>query len=261
MRQIQRLLEVVRALRDPVRGCPWDRAQTLQSLGRYTIEEAYEVVDAISYGTPQEHQGELGDLLFQIVFQSHIAEEEGQFSFEAVAASIADKLERRHPHVFGDTQITEGELATQWERHKDAERKEAKRGGSALDGVARAQPALSRAIALQKRAARCGFDWTERAGVLDKLEEEVGELRAALVQGEEPAVRAEFGDFLFSVVNLARHLGLDAEGALRQASDKFERRFRAVEQALASRGRDMSQAGPAELDVEWEAVKRAEVAS
>jgi MazG family protein len=258
MQQIERLLEVMRALRDPEHGCPWDRAQTFESLCRYTIEEAYEVVDAVVHGGTQDHQDELGDLLFQIVFQSRIAEERGLFDFEAVAQSIADKLERRHPHVFRNAELAADGLAAQWERHKEEDRKTLKGAVSILDGVARAQPALSRAISLQKRAARCGFDWADRQGVLDKLDEEFAELRAALHEGKDQAVREEFGDLLFSVVNLARHLGLDAEGALRDANDKFERRFRGMETALTSRGSGVRQASVAELDAEWEAVKRAE---
>jgi ATP diphosphatase len=222
--QIDRLLRIMATLRDPVSGCEWDRAQRFETIVPHTIEEAYEVADAIARGDVDEIRGELGDLLFQVIFQARIAEEDGHFAFDDVARSISDKLEARHPHIFGD-EAPPGETRDQrWEALKAAERAE-QGATSAMDGVARAMPALLRAEKLQKRAAREGFDWPDPAGPADKVAEEVRELM------EAPADKRmeEAGDLLFAAVNLVRAYGLSAEEALRSANDKFERRFRRME--------------------------------
>lgn len=221
MSAIERLVAIMATLRDPVRGCDWDRAQTFATIAPYTIEEAYEVADAIERGEPDDIKDELGDLLLQVVFHSRIAEEAGLFTLADVTDAVADKLERRHPHIFGDGQVEPGF----WERIKAEERACKAQDASALAGVALGLPALTRAEKLQKRAARVGFDWPDATGPRAKIDEELAEVEGAT--GD--AVMEEVGDLLFSVVNWARHLGLDAEAALRAANAKFERRFRAME--------------------------------
>jgi len=240
---MEQLLEIMRRLRDPQTGCPWDREQTFETIVPHTLEEAYEVADAIERGDLDELGEELGDLLFQVVFYAQLAAERGAFDFADVAAGIGEKLIRRHPHVFGEEAIDSSAAQTEaWERHKEGERRvKAERQGcepSVLDGVILALPALTRAAKLQRRAARVGFDWSEVGGVLDKLDEELAELRAEVADpGASDERRAEeLGDVLFTCVNLARHLGIDPEGALREANAKFERRFRLMEQALRPRG-------------------------
>ena len=218
---IERLVAIMATLRDPVRGCDWDRAQTFATIAPYTIEEAYEVADAIERGEPGDIKDELGDLLLQVVFQSRIAEEIGLFTLADVADAISDKLERRHPHIFGDGQVEPGF----WERIK-AEERAGKMDASTLAGVALGLPALTRAEKLQKRAARLGFDWPDARGARDKVAEELAEVEAARSDVERDE---ELGDLLFAVVNWARHLGVDAEAALRSANAKFERRFGAME--------------------------------
>ena len=222
---IDRLVEIMARLRAPD-GCEWNRAQTFATIAPYTIEEAYEVADAIESGDAAELKDELGDLLLQVVFHSRIAEEAGLFTLGDVATAIADKMERRHPHIFGDAADGGHHL---WEEVKAAERS-AKGASSALDGVAIGLPALLRAEKLQKRAARVGFDWPDAAGPRAKIDEELAEVSAATGDAERVE---EIGDLLFSVVNWARHLGVDPEAALRHANAKFERRFRAMEQADA----------------------------
>ena len=275
---LDRLLAVMARLRDPEHGCPWDLAQTFASIAPYTIEEAYEVADAIRRGDPAELRDELGDLLLQVVYHARLGQEVGQFDFDSIAHGIADKMIRRHPHVFE----TQDSLGTQdgapaaegdgrdWERHKAAERaRKASAQGqapSALDGVARALPALSRAEKLQRRAAREGFDWPDATGALAKVDEELAELRAELdhagLDREDPAaLNAELGDLLFAVANTARKLGLDPESALREANDKFERRYRGVEARLAAAGRRAGACDLAALEAEWQAVKAEEPAS
>ena len=217
---MERLVSIMARLRGPD-GCDWDRAQTWATIAPYTIEEAYEVADAIARGDAADLQGELGDLLLQVVFHARIAEEAGLFAFDDIAAAIGDKMERRHPHIFGDTE------ALDWEGAKAAERS-AKGAGGALAGVALGLPALLRAEKLQKRAARVGFDWPDPAGPRVKIDEELAEVEAA---GSLAELEEEVGDLLFSVVNWARHLGVDAEAALRAANAKFERRFGAMEAA------------------------------
>jgi nucleoside triphosphate diphosphatase len=283
---IERLLTVMARLRDPAKGCPWDREQSFATIVPYTIEEAYEVADAIASGNLAALKDELGDLLFQVVFYAQMAREDGHFDFADIAQGIADKMERRHPHVFGDAHIeTAAAQTVAWEATKARERAAAEQASgkppSILDGVARALPALTRAEKLTKRAARHGFDWPEAAQVLDKIEEEIGELRAELVplgsnsDGRQPraatqpmAVAAtmpskerladELGDLFFACANLARKLDLDPETTLRAANDKFTRRFHRVEALLAERGKTPGDSTLAEMDALWDQVKMEE---
>ena len=233
-RPIDRILRIMTALRTPETGCPWDLQQDFKSIAPYTLEEAYEVVDAIERGDMDDLKDELGDLLLQVVFHARMAEETGQFSFDDVATAISDKMERRHPHVFGDNDADTPEAVNQnWEDIKEAE-KVAKGKPNAetslLDDVPLSLPAMSRAVKLQKRAARIGFDWNEAEPIFDKLQEEVGELREAMQNGDKDAIEDEFGDVLFVVANLGRHLKLDPEKALRRGNAKFTRRFKSLEQ-------------------------------
>ena len=252
-----RLLAVMAWLRDRQYGCPWDVDQTFQTIAPYTIEEAYEVADAIERGDMPALKEELGDLLLQVVYHAQMASEAKAFGFADVAAAIADKMVDRHPHVFADARIDTAEAQTvSWEARKAAERA-AKQAGAApagtLDGVARALPALLRAEKIQKRAARVGFDWAETGPVIDKIEEELGELRAELTAGTiDPArISDELGDVLFAVANLARHCKVDPEAALRATNDKFERRFRHIERRLAEQGRKPVDASLEEMEALW----------
>jgi len=255
---IDALREIMRRLRDPEGGCPWDIEQTFESIAPYTIEEAYEVADAIRGGDREALRGELGDLLLQAVYHSRMAEEEGAFDFDDVARGIAEKMVRRHPHVFGDTSITSAEEQTQhWETVKQAER-DRDPDDSALAGVALALPALMRAQKLQKRAARVGFDWPDHTGVLAKITEEAGEVAEAQARGNAADIAEEYGDLLFVVAILGQHLGVDAEQALVAANHKFERRFRGVEALLAERGKRATDSDLAEMDALWDAVKAGE---
>ncbi|MCU0970549.1 MAG: nucleoside triphosphate pyrophosphohydrolase [Gammaproteobacteria bacterium] len=261
MHRIDDLLDIMARLRTPGSGCPWDLRQTFDTIAPYTLEEAYEVADAIARRDMPELCDELGDLLFQVAFHARMAQEQGGFAFADVVDAICSKMIRRHPHVFADAgYASEDELHAAWEGHKRAER--AARSSAdpgLLDGVALALPALSRAEKLQRRAARIGFDWQDVGGVLAKVQEELAEIHEARAAGSDPAAVAdEVGDLLFSCVNLARHLGVDAEQALRGANRKFERRFRAMEVRLAARGRAVGEAAPAELDAAWEDVKATE---
>ncbi|HEY0720599.1 MAG TPA: nucleoside triphosphate pyrophosphohydrolase [Gammaproteobacteria bacterium] len=259
-RQIGELLALMATLRDPLRGCPWDRQQTFKTIAPYTLEEAFEVADAIEQNDLAALREELGDLLFQVVFHARMAEEVGAFAFADVVEAITEKMIRRHPHVFADAAVTDAaEQTRRWEALKADERAAKSAGESSLlDGVALGLPALTRAEKLQKRAARAGFDWPEVQGVLAKVQEELGEVESELARGENEALQGEVGDLLFAVVNLARHSGIDAEHALRAANIKFERRFRAMERAVASQGKAMETCSPAELDAEWERVKAQE---
>jgi ATP diphosphatase len=238
--------------------------QTFKTIAPYTIEEAYEVADAVERDDMGALEEELGDLLLQVVFHARMAEEDGQFDFEAVASAIGDKMVRRHPHVFGQEAVDSAEAQTRaWEAHKAAEREakaaEGGRRASALDGVAVGLPALTRAVKLQRRAARVGFDWPEALQVLDKIEEEILELKKEISVGAEPErIEAELGDLLFALVNLARHLEADPEAALRHANAKFERRFRAIEERFAAERRALSDASLEEMEAAWQAVKRDE---
>jgi ATP diphosphatase len=247
--QINRLLSIMARLRDPESGCEWDRAQTFATIMPYTIEEAYEVADAIERGDLHDLREELGDLLLQVVFHARMAEEAGEFDFDAVAASISAKMEARHPHIFGDDGTAE-DRETRWEAIKEAERA-AKGATSAMDGVAHALPALMRAEKLQKRAARDGFDWPDPQGPAEKLAEEACELAEA----PEAKKLEEAGDLLFAAVNLVRAHGLSAEDALRAANAKFERRYRGME-ALAENG--MASLSLDEQEALWQRVKASE---
>ena len=259
-----RLLSLMARLRDPDTGCPWDVEQDFASIAPYTIEEAYEVADAIARGDIADLCDELGDLLLQVVFHARIAEEAGHFDFAAVATAISDKLVRRHPHVFGDQgRISAAAQSANWESLKAAERAEAAttqgRPESALDGVPAGFPALLRAYKLQRRAARVGFDWPDLAPVAAKVEEEWRELTAEIDKGGDKArLTDEVGDLLFAVVNLARHLEIDPETALRAGNAKFERRFRAVEDGFREKNRQMSAASLEDMEILWAAAKTAE---
>lgn len=254
----ERLRQVMARLRDPESGCPWDLKQDFDSIAPYTIEEAYEVADAIQRGDLEGLRDELGDLLFQVYFHARMAEERGAFDVADVARSVADKLVRRHPHVFGDRRVdSEEDLRRHWERDKLAEKAN---DASALDGVGPAMPALMRAAKLQRRAAAVGFDWPETAPVADKIREELDEL-AREMGGQAPdhgRQEDEMGDLLFACVNLARHLRLDPEAALRRANAKFERRFRAVERQAREAGHDPAGLPLETLDGYWDRAKEGE---
>lgn len=256
------LARIMARLRDPEAGCPWDLEQGFATIAPYTIEEAYEVADAIERGDMGELRDELGDLLFQVMFHSRMAEEAGAFALADVVAAINDKMIRRHPHVFGEKDVRSAhEQTVAWEVMKAAERarKAAPEGpASALDGVARALPALLRAEKLQKRAARTGFDWTETPPIFDKLEEEVAEVKAAIAGGDPAEIEDEVGDLLFVAANLARRLEIDPEQALRKANAKFERRFRAMEAAAAAEGVDFASLSLDEQEAYWQRVKATE---
>ena len=258
------LLTLMAQLRDPDTGCPWDVQQDFASIAPYTIEEAYEVADAIARGDIADLRDELGDLLLQVVFHARIAEEAGHFDFTAVAAAISDKLVRRHPQVFGDQgKISAATQSASWESLKAAERaaNAAAKGRpeSVLDGVPLPFPALLRAYKLQRRAARVGFDWPELAPVAAKVEEEWAELTAEIDNaGDQARLTEEVGDLLFAVVNLARHLEIDPEAALRAGNAKFERRFRAVEDGFREKGRQMAAASLEDMEVLWNAAKASE---
>lgn len=256
---LPRLLKVMARLRDPESGCPWDIEQTWETIAPYTIEEAYEVADAIARQDFGDLKGELGDLLLQVVYYAQIGAEEGRFDFHDIAEATAEKMVRRHPHVFGpESRDKSAEQQTRdWERIKAAERAEVGPKG-ALDGVALGLPALTRALKLQKRAARVGFDWDDAGAVLDKVAEEAEELREAAQAMDADAVEDEMGDLLFVLVNLARHLRADPEAALRRTNAKFARRFAAIEAALAEQGRRPEDATLAEMDALWDAAKHAE---
>ncbi|HET7155325.1 MAG TPA: nucleoside triphosphate pyrophosphohydrolase [Hyphomicrobiaceae bacterium] len=262
------LLAVMAALRTPGTGCPWDLEQTFKTIAPYTIEEAYEVADAIERGDLADLKDELGDLLLQVVYHARIAEEQQAFAFGDVTDAITTKMIRRHPHVFGSAaERAAGAAPGFWERIKAAERADALQAGSAsepsiLDGVPAGLPALTRALKLQNKAASVGFDWPSLGPVFDKLKEELGELEDVLVGGEAASDRTkieeEFGDLLFVVANVARHLKVDPEAALRAANQKFTRRFHAIERKLAQDGRTPAQSTLAEMDLLWDQAKAGE---
>ncbi len=256
---VERLIEIMALLRDPVRGCPWDLDQDFSTIAPYTIEEAYEVADAIDRDDMPALCDELGDLLFQVVYHAQLASEQGAFDFQDVSAAICTKMIRRHPHVFGPDGVT-GKAATRrsWERIKAQERKAA--GGEMADdslmaGIGQALPALVRADKIGRRAATVGFDWTDAGAVAAKVREELEELEQARAGRDRQAVCEELGDLLLSVVSLARHLGVDAEESLRQANRKFEARFRLLEQAVGVSGRDWTHWSADELDAAWRKIK------
>lgn len=254
---IDRLLRIMRRLRGPD-GCPWDREQTLESLKSNLIEETYEVIDAIESGDRAELRGELGDLLLQVVFQAQICDESGSFNFNDVANGIADKLVRRHPHVFGNVQAdTSGEVLRNWEKIKKTER-DSEIPRSLVEGIPRHLPALTKANLVQKRVARAGFEWDEIGGVIAKLEEELAEVKEAMAQQDADAIREELGDLLFSTVNLSRYLGHESEELLNENIAKFMRRFQSLEHRLHAEGREVENCSPEELDAVWNAVKAGE---
>lgn len=254
MDNMNRLLEIMASLRDPHSGCPWDIKQTFATIVPHTLEEAYEVADSIERGEMQELKDELGDLLFQVVFYAQMAKEQGLFDFSDIVDAINDKLVRRHPHVFGDATFEdETQLNEAWEQSKQEERdgRAEQLSASVLDGVARALPALKRAQKLQKRAARVGFDWPDVKPVLDKTREEIDELEEALESAERDHQFEEAGDLFFALVNLVRHLDIDAEEALRAGNNKFEQRFNFIEQQLQEDGRQFADCSLDQLEQLW----------
>jgi ATP diphosphatase len=263
-RDIARLIEIMAALRTPKSGCPWDLEQNFRTIAPYTLEEAYEVADAIARDDLVGLKDELGDLLLQVVFHTRMAQEQGAFDFADVVETITSKLIRRHPHVFADADgKTAEDIEGLWERIKTAEKaehgEEAKSG--ALAGVPVALPALTRALKLQDKAGRVGFDWNDPRAVLAKIREEADEIEAELDRGDKGRIAMEVGDLLFAVVNLARHLDADPEGVLRETNLKFERRFAAIERALAARGETPTEASLTEMDKLWDEAKAAEKAA
>ncbi|QHM72234.1 nucleoside triphosphate pyrophosphohydrolase [Mixta intestinalis] len=263
MTALDRLLTIMQNLRDPQHGCPWDRQQTYATIAPYTLEETYEVLDAIQREDYEDLRAELGDLLFQVVFYARMAEEEGRFNFDDICRGIADKLERRHPHIFADAQVAGSEEALRnWEDIKQQERAE-KAQHSALDDIPHALPALMRAQKIQKRCHNVGFDWTSLGPVVDKVHEEIDEVMHEAQQAvvDEARLEEEVGDLLFATVNLARHLGTRAETALQKANVKFERRFRQVEQIIAAQGLAMNEASLDQMEAAWQQVKAGEKAS
>lgn len=254
---LERLLDIMARLRDPVSGCPWDLAQNFKTIAPYTIEEAYEVAEAIEAEDASALKDELGDLLLQVVFHARIAEEDGRFAFNDVAEAIANKMVRRHPHVFAETEIeTVAAQLLAWEEQKAVERR-AKGSAGALDGVGPGLPALTRSAKLQRRAARVGFDWPNVRRIFDKMAEETEELHAAMNEGPG-RIEEEIGDLLFTVVNIARYLDIDPEQALRGTCRKFERRFRRVETLLAEDGKVPGRASLEEMEANWERAKAEE---
>ncbi len=256
MSEIYKLLEVMRKLRDPQNGCPWDLEQDFSTIAPYTIEEAYEVADAIEREDWPELVSELGDLLFQVVFYAQMASEKDYFEFDDVVGGITDKMLRRHPHVFGDEEQRESRgVRGRWEEIKEEERAEHE-DQSALAGVAKALPALKRSQKLGKRAARVGFDWPDTGGVRDKIHEELDELQDAIGIRDAQEIESEMGDLLFAVVNLARHLDVDPEKALTSANYKFERRFRAMEGAINEDGGKLQGMSLAAMEQAWARAKK-----
>jgi len=260
-RNIARLIEIMAALRTPGTGCPWDLEQDFATIAPYTLEEAYEVADAIARGDMADLREELGDLLLQVVFHARMAQEQGAFDFGDVVLAITQKLLRRHPHVFGDARGLSPEGVKQlWDRIKTEEKAEkaSAEPAGALAGVPVGLPALTRALKLQQKAGKVGFDWNDPMAVLAKIREEADEIEDAIKAGERQHAAAEVGDLLFAVVNLARHLDADPEGVLRATNQKFERRFASIERTLAARGKSASQSTLAEMDALWDEAKAAE---
>jgi ATP diphosphatase len=260
--QIEHLLGIVRRLRDPDQGCPWDVGQTFQSIVPHTIEEAYELADAIESNDFDQIREEAGDVLFQVLFYAQMADEKQHFNFADVVDGLSEKLIRRHPHVFSrnstaqqETPIAVSDVSDSWEKIKRTERQRKQQSGI-LDDIPVSLPALTRAQKIQKRASRVGFDWADVAGVFEKLEEEICELKEALVEGEKAAIESELGDVLFCVVNLARHLDFDAETAMRGATRKFEGRFRLMEEQAIASGSRLEDESVSTLEARWQTAKR-----
>ncbi|RUW17152.1 nucleoside triphosphate pyrophosphohydrolase [Mesorhizobium sp. M4B.F.Ca.ET.215.01.1.1] len=269
-KDIARLIEIMAALRAPKTGCPWDIEQNFSTIAPYTIEEAYEVADAIARGDVDDLREELGDLLLQVVYHAQMAEEADEFAFGDVVEAITTKMIRRHPHVFGDEEARSAGMAKgMWDKIKAVEKAEKRsarlargldpedNGKGFLDSVPVALPGLTRALKLQEKAARVGFDWSEAAPILDKIEEEIGELREALAKGDAAPIKDEFGDMLFAIVNLGRHLKLDAEAALSGTNEKFRTRFHYVERALEASGNTLEKATLDEMEALWQQAKGA----
>ena len=255
---VEDLLEIMRALRHPETGCPWDLRQDFDSIVPFTIEETYELAAAIASDDPAQIRDELGDVLFQVVFYAQIASERSLFDFADVANGISEKLVRRHTHVFdaaGEEPITEAEVKARWEAIKEQERSSKNQNGT-LDDVPLALPSLSRAQKLQKRAAGVGFDWPDLDGVFAKVDEEIGELKEAVQALDAAAIEDEMGDIFLAMVNLARHLGVDAEAALRKANSRFEGRFRIMEAAAAEEGSRLQEEDLEQLERRWQTAKR-----
>ncbi|MGC4390496.1 nucleoside triphosphate pyrophosphohydrolase [Agrobacterium sp. M50-1] len=269
-KDISRLIEIMEALRQPETGCPWDVVQTFETIKPYTIEEAYEVADAIERKDMDDLCEELGDLLLQVVFHARIAEERGEFAFGDVVEAVTAKMIRRHPHVFAVSEAdTPDSVKLQWDRIKAEEKREraerrARRGitedfkAGFLGGVQRSQPALTEALKLQEQAARAGFDWSDPAPILDKIEEEIAELREALAEGKPEKVSDELGDLIFALVNIGRHVKADPEDALRGTNTKFRRRFNHIETSLTENGETLEEASLERMEDLWQAAKRIE---
>jgi len=260
MYNLQRLLDIMATLRDPEKGCPWDKEQNFATIAPYTIEEAYEVADAIARNNMPAVKDELGDLLFQVVFHSQMAKEQGLFEFDDVAKAISDKMERRHPHVFGNEHIADATAQTiAWEEHKRLERTKDAEQSNVLDNIPLALPALTRAAKIGKRAATIGFEWPDVQGALEKMAEELREVQQAVnSRASKEELTDELGDVLFCVVNVCRHLHIDPENALRSVNNKFERRFRHVEQRLRENNQDPKQTSLAVMDSYWDEAKQME---
>ncbi len=266
--QLEDLLILMRYLRDPDNGCPWDRQQTLNTIVPHTIEEAYEVADAIERNDMEGLRLELGDLLFQVVFYAQLTDEAGQFDFQEIVSALVEKLLRRHPHVFpdgslesfgqGPVNINEADIKQTWENIKHIERREKDETSSVLADIPTTLPALTRAYKIQKRAAQAGFDWDHIDGVIEKLYEEMLELKSAIKLADQEAIAEETGDLLFSCVNLARHLNLDAESELRNANKKFSRRFQHIEQSLARQNQAMQDTAKEHLEKMWQQSKKSD---
>ncbi len=268
-KDIARLIEIMAALRAPVTGCPWDIEQNFETIAPYTVEEAYEVADAIARGDLDDLRQELGDLLLQVVYHAQMANEAGEFSFGDVVEAITTKMIRRHPHVFGDDKARSAGMAKgMWEKIKAEEKAEKRKarlargldaedhGSGFLDGIPVAFPALTRALKLQEKAARVGFDWGAAGPILDKIEEEIGELREAMDKADEASIKDEFGDVLFALVNFGRHLKIDSEAALSGTNEKFRSRFHHVENALNASGRNLQDASLDEMEELWQQAKK-----
>lgn len=258
---INSLLQIMRDLRNPETGCPWDKEQSIESIAPYSVEEIYELMDAIERDDMDDIKDELGDLLFHIVFYARLAEEDGHFEFNDVVNSVCEKLRYRHPHVFGDMQLaTKEQVAEEWEKRKQKERESKKKTNhkpdSLLDNVPRQLPATIRADKLQKRAATVGFEWPELQGVIDKLEEELAELKEAINENNQDNMEEELGDYLFSVVNLARRLSIDSEAALSKTNQKFIRRFQYIEEQARNTNRTLDDMSLEEMDAYWDEAKK-----
>ena len=256
MKELEKLISIMKSLRDPETGCPWDREQTISSISGYTLEEVYEVIDAIENGSMDDLRDELGDLLFHIIFYAEMAAEQGAFDFQELAANAAEKLERRHPHVFADVDVKDSdEVKKIWEQNKQKERS-FKQNQLLLDDVSSNQPAMMRALKLQKRAAGVGFDWEHRDAILEKVEEEMQELKESITNGDpSERIAEELGDLVFCCINLARHYHLDPETVLRNTNNKFVKRFNYIEKTLKADNRSLSDSSLSEMDELWNEAK------